>query len=356
MKKQLLVDLSSLKNIYSGLGQIALSYGTYFKGHYKKEDAPYELTLLLPKKYFGLFGEEVHYVSSTNVIRKHVRFLFPKYDIWHSIHQLSRFRPIWKDTKFILTIHDLNFLYERTAGARERRYRKMQKKICRANEIVCISNFTKNEVEHNFQLNEKQCRVIYNKVTLIDKDAAQKPKHEIREPFFFTMGIIRQKKNFHVLLDMMKLLPDKHLYIVGMKADVKKNNYARHIKERIENEQIHNVTLRGPVSHKEKIWMYQHCEAFLFPSLLEGFGLPVIEAMQFGKPVFSSKETSLKEIGGDFAYFWDNFNPEEMKKLIDENLTQFYQNESLADKEKEYARSFSYEKHFEEYEALYKTA
>jgi glycosyltransferase involved in cell wall biosynthesis len=102
--------------------------------------------------------------------------------------------------------------------------------------------------------------------------------------------------------------------------------------------------------------MYQHCEAFLFPSLLEGFGLPVIEAMQFGKPVFSSKETSLKEIGGDFAYFWDNFNPEEMKKLIDENLTQFYQNESLADKEKEYARSFSYEKHFEEYEALYKTA
>ena len=235
-------------------------------------------------------------------------------------------------------------------------YRKMQKKICRANEIVCISNFTKNEVEHNFQLNEKQCRVIYNKVTLIDKDAAQKPKHEIREPFFFTMGIIRQKKNFHVLLDMMKLLPDKHLYIVGMKADVKKNNYARHIKERIENEQIHNVTLRGPVSHKEKIWMYQHCEAFLFPSLLEGFGLPVIEAMQFGKPVFSSKETSLKEIGGDFAYFWDNFNPEEMKKLIDENLTQFYQNESLADKEKEYARSFSYEKHFEEYEALYKTA
>lgn len=355
MKKRLLVDLSSLKNKYSGLGQIAFSYGTYFKEHYRKEDAPYELTLLLPKKYFGLFGNEVHYVSSTNLIRKHLRFLFPKFDIWHSTNQLSRFRPNDQETKLILTIHDLNFLYEKTEGARTRRIKKIQEKIQRANEIVCISHFTKNEVECNLQLNEKKCRVIYNKVNLLDESLAQKPDSLIKEPFFFTMGVINRKKNFHVLLDMMKLMPEKHLYIVGMKADEKKNLYAKSIKERIENEQIHNVTLRGPVSHREKIWMYKHCEAFLFPSLLEGFGMPVIEAMQFGKPVFSSHETSLREIGSEFAYFWDNFNPEEMKQLIDENLTHFYLNISLSDKEKEYARSFANEKHFEEYEALYRS-
>lgn len=356
MKKRLLVDLSSLKNIYSGLGQIALSYGTYFKEHYRKDNAPYELTLLLPKRYFGHFGDEVKYLSSTNIFRKHLRFFFPKFDIWHSIHQLSRFMPNSKDTKYILTVHDLNFLYEKTAGARERRFKRIQKKVDRADEIVCISHFTKNEVKRNLQLVEKKCKVIYNKVNLLDVNLAKKPDQAIKEPFFFTMGVINKKKNFHVLLDLMKLMPDKHLYIVGMKADAANNRYARLMKERIENERIHNVTLRGPVSHKEKIWMYQHCEAFFFPSLLEGFGMPVIEAMQFGKPVFSSRETSLHEIGGEFAYFWNNFNPEEMKQLIDEKLMQFYQNESLADKVKVYAKSFANDKHFEEYEELYKTA
>ncbi len=355
MKKQLLVDLSSLKNIYSGLGQIALSYGIYFKEHYKKETAPYALTLLLPRKYFGLFGTEVHYISSTNIFRKHFRFFFPKYEIWHSIHQLSRFQPIWLDTRFILTVHDLNFLYEKSDDARERITRKIQKKISRADEIVCISKFTKKEIENNLILNGKKCKVIYNKVPMLDKGQAQKPMFEIREPFFFTLGVINQKKNFHVLLDLMKLMSEKHLYIIGMKAEVKNNAYATYIKQRINQENIHNVTLRGPVSHQEKIWMYQHCEAFFFPSLLEGFGLPIIEAMQFGKPVFSSAETSLREIGGDFAYFWENFNPHEMRRLVDNNLEKFYQDRSLAENEKEYARLFSYEEHFEEYEKLYRS-
>lgn len=355
MKKRILVDLSSLKNIYSGLGQIALSYGIYFKDNYKKETFPYELTLLVPSKYIGLFGDEVSYISSSDFFRKHFSLFFPKFDIWHSIHQLSRFRPMWKETKLILTVHDLNFLYEKTAGARDRRYRKMQNKINRANEIVCISEFTKKEVEEKLSLNNKKCRVIYNKVSLLNKEKAVKPNFEIKEPFFFTLGLISRKKNFHVLLDMMKLMPERHLYITGMKADLKKNSYAVFLKERIEQENIKNVTLRGPVSHEEKIWMYQNCEAFVFPSLLEGFGLPLIEAMQFGKPVFSSEETSLKEIGGDFAYFWKNFDPQEMKQLIDENLEKFYQDKGLIEKEIEYAQLFSSEQHFNEYEKLYRT-
>ena len=354
MKKRLLVDLSSLKNIYSGLGQIALSYGNYFKESYKSEIFPYDITLLLPRKYFGEFGNEVNYLSSSNFLRKNKLFPFPKYDIWHSIHQLSRYRPIYKDTKYILTIHDLNFLYEKTANSRQKRFIKIQNKVDRANEIVCISHFTKKEVEKNLSLKGKECKVIYNRVPLIKNDMAVKPTFEINEPFFFTLGVINPKKNFHVLLDMMKLMPDRHLYITGIKADIKQNSYANLIKLRIKQENIQNVTLRGPVTHEEKVWMYQNCQAFLFPSLLEGFGLPVIEAMQFGKPVFSSEETSLKEIGGEFAYFWKNFNPIEMKKLIEDNLNKFYQNNTLIEKEKEYAQIFSYEQHFNEYDKLYR--
>lgn len=354
MKKRLLVDLSSLKNIYSGLGQIALSYGNYFKENYKSDSFPYDLTLLVPRKYFGKFGNEVHYISSSNILRKNKLLPFPKYELWHSIHQLSRYRPAYEDTKYILTIHDLNFLYEKTANSRRRRFKKIQNKVDRANEIVCISHFTKKEVEKNLSLNGKECKVIYNRVPLINNDLAVKPGFQIFGPFFFTLGVINPKKNFHVLLDLMKLMPDRHLYITGLQADIKQNSYANLIKQRIEQEKIQNVTLRGPVTHEEKVWMYQNCQAFLFPSLLEGFGLPVIEAMQFGKPVFTSEETSLKEIGGEFAYFWNNFNPIEMKHLIEDNLDKFYQNNTLIEKEKEYAQMFSYEQHFNEYDKLYR--
>ena len=60
----------------------------------------------------------------------------------------------------------------------------------------------------------------------------------------------------------------------------------------------------------------RHCEAFLFPSLFEGLGLPVIEAMSHGKPVFSSMQTSLSEIAGEYAFAFDSFEPELMARTV----------------------------------------
>lgn len=348
-----MVDLSSLNNIYSGFGQIALAYGNYFRDNYIRKESCYSLTLLMPRKMFGMFGDEVSYISSSSWLMKHCRYLFPPFDVWHSTRQLSRFKPAYPWTKFILTIHDLNYLYETEGKEHERKHRRVQRKVKRADEIICISKFTKQDTEKNLVLNGKTCKVIYNGVEDLTRKPALKPVGEIKTPFFFTIGTVLRKKNFHVLLDMMKLMPDRHLYIAGECND--HNGYDVMIKNRIETEEIDNVTLLEIVSEEEKVWLYANCEAFLFPSLLEGFGLPVIEAMQFGKPVFSSRETSLKEIGGDFAYFWKNFDPQEMKQLIDENLEKFYQDEDLIRKEKEYANSFSYKKHFEEYEKLYST-
>ncbi len=355
MKKKLLVDLSSLKRIYSGLGQIALTYGYYFRDHYNPLTSPYELTLLVPKDYVGAFGDEVKYLSSSGFFSSRTRLLFGRYDCWHSIHQLSRFKPFNKRTKVILTIHDLNYLYEKEKRSRKRYHRRIQRKVNRATTIVCISNFTKREVESQLQLHQKEVKVVYNQVPVLDPQVASSPGFEVKSPFFFSLGVIKKKKNFHTLLDLMKLMPERHLYIVGDGAHDKKNEYAQAMFERIEKERIANVLLLDPVSHTEKIWMYLHCEAFLFPSLFEGFGMPVIEALQFGKPVFTSKETSLKEIGSRHAFFWDDFNPQSMKKRIETGLDEFYSYGRLAKEAKEYANQFSTDRHFKEYEDIYAT-
>jgi len=67
------------------------------------------------------------------------------------------------------------------------------------------------------------------------------------------------------------------------------------------------------VSEAQKAWLLANCKAFLFPSLLEGFGLPPIEAMYFGKPVVVARRTSLPEVCGDRAVYWDQFEPKRMK-------------------------------------------
>jgi glycosyltransferase involved in cell wall biosynthesis len=356
MSKSVLIDLSALRDLYCGLGQVALSYGRYFEKNYRKANSAYSLTLLVPDKMIGKFGNEVSYLSSSRKLTRKFQFLLPKFDVWHSIHQSTRFKPQHSETKYILTIHDLNYLYEKKGLNRLSKHWKLQQKINRADEIVCISEFAKAEVEEHTKLKGKKCHVIYNHVEPLHKSKSIEPEIEIKNPFFFSIGVIQRKKNFHVLLDLMKLYPDKHLYIAGKEAKkAKKNEYAEMIKSRIVNENITNVTLLGGISHEEKIWMYENCEAFLYPSLFEGFGLPVIEAMQFGKAVFCSQETSLKEIGGEHAFFWDNFEAETMKLLIDNHLEAFYNNKEKIQKEIEYAMSFTSDSHFKQYEKIYET-
>lgn len=356
-KKSVIVDLSVLKDLYCGLGQIALNYGRYFEKHYKKNDADFTLTLLVPDRMFGEFGNEVNYLSSSKKLTRRIQFLLPKFDVWHSIYQLGRFNPKHRNTKYILTIHDLNYLYEKKGFSKFRKHWRIQKQVNRAKTIVCISEFAKSEIEQKLNLHGKECSVIYNNVELLDETIATKPNAiDINAPFFFSIGVIQMKKNFHVLLDLMKLFPEKHLYIAGKEVkNQRKNTYAIMLKERIKKENITNVTLLGTISHKEKIWMYKNCEAFLFPSLFEGFGLPVIEAMQFGKPVFCSQETSLKEIGNKHAFFWKNFEAEQMKSVIDDNLNNFYNDKKRIQEEIEYAKSFTTDNHFEQYVKLYET-
>jgi glycosyltransferase involved in cell wall biosynthesis len=99
----------------------------------------------------------------------------------------------------------------------------------------------------------------------------------------------------------------------------------------IETAQQHGVADRvlftGSISENDKQWYLQNCTAFVFPSLAEGFGLPVIEAMHFGKPVFLSNLTALPEIGGDAAYYFENFDAAEMQAVLTNGLQHFNNNQ-----------------------------
>ena len=341
-----LIDLSVLDKLTTGLGQVALNYGLYFRDSYEpKRDEV--ITLLVPQKYIGAFGDKVKYVEAKAIYHK-LPFLIKlkPFDVWHSIYSMSKFYPWgWHN---VLTVHDFNFYYENDEHTVKRLMRKLHRRVLLANSVGTISYFTESEIQ-SFTPTGKPVHVIYNGLERIDLLPETAP-NDIHEPFLFTIGEVKKKKNFNVLLDMMKQMPEYHLYIAG------DNNteYARKMQARIDDENISNVHLMGVLNGENKCWMYRHCIAFVFPSLFEGFGLPVLEAMLYRKPVITSRSTALAEICMNHATFFpQDFEVNESVKRIREtiaNTTQQQLDDSFT-----YATSFTWEKHMRAYLNLYRT-
>lgn len=342
---KILIDLSILKNPNCGLGQVALNYGQYFQCDYEPLEGE-SITLLVPKSYIGKFGDKVKYVEAKKIYRIFPFLIkFTPFDVWHSMHQLSRFFPWGRNN--VLTIHDYNFYYEKNGRKVDKYLRKIRRKVALADTVVAISYFTESEVQ-NFTPTDKTVHVIYNGLERIDLLPDKNPA-DVKEPFLFTIGEVKRKKNFGVLLDIMKLMPEYQLYIAGNDN----SDYAQELKKRIENENINNVHIVGIMTGEEKCWMYRNCTAFVFPSLFEGFGLPVLEAMLFHKPVISSRSTSLAEICLNHATFFpQDFNAtgsaNAIRKAIEETSGK------MLDDAFEYASSFSWKKHMEKYLRIYR--
>jgi glycosyltransferase involved in cell wall biosynthesis len=221
--------------------------------------------------------------------------------------------------------------------------------VDRADRIVSISNYTRHEVLRHLEVDGKKLSVIYNGLA-VPSINQQKPAFVPNKKFFFTLGIIAFKKNFHVLLPILKRFHDYVLIIAGNSSGA----YAKQIRNKASSLGIADrVLLPGEISEEEKQWLYSNCEAFLFPSLTEGFGLPVIEAMAFGKPVFISKLTSLPEIGGPHAYYFHDFQTDYMIETIESGLKDHLENPAKKIEIQKWASKFSWDAAGKEYLQLY---
>lgn len=346
-KKTVLIDLTNLDNTSCGFGQIALNYAHYFSNIHSDK---LHFVFLVPSGHVGKYGNNVSYVEKKKLSRFFPFFYLPKVDLWHSVNQQNKLLRLGSKTKYILTIHDANFLVEKKPQKAARYKRRLQSKIDRANAITSISNYTANYIYNNFDLGEKKIQVILNGVETITGRETEKPIFvKTDRPFFFAIGQMRKKKNFHKLVEIMSAFPEYDLYICG---DTK-YQYADEIMEYILKNNLTNVFIPGSIAENEKNWLYANCNAYLFPSEGEGFGLPAIEAMQFGKAVFISNYTSLPEVCGGHAFIWKDLESNHMIEIIKSNLDDFYNNQEAIEKEKQYAATFEYEKHIESYLKLY---
>lgn len=190
--------------------------------------------------------------------------------------------------------------------------------------------------------------MIYNGCNIQEYPSYDNPGYRPGRPFIFALGTVLQKKNFHVLPCLLK--GNDYLLVI---AGLINKEYEHRI---IEQTRLHGVEdrviLTGPVSEEDKYWYYKNCLAFAFPSLAEGFGFPLVEAMYYGKPCFASNLTSLPEIGGNHAYYFDDFDPAAMQAVFSKGM-QHYATTQPAGKIRARAMEFNWQAAARDYLAAY---
>lgn len=250
-KKKVLIDLTNYGSLTAGFGQIAANYATAFSSM-PVDDLHF--VYLLRQKYMQEFGPNVTSVPVRR-INKFFPFTLPKVDVWHAVNQQRKLLRIAGGTKFIFTIHDFNFLTEKKPWKAKMYLRRMQNKVNKATVVTTISHYVADVIRQHVDLKGKEIRVIYNGVERIDTLEGTKPSFATGRPFFFTIGQIRRKKNFHLLVDVMRHFPEYDLYICGDAHFA----YAEEVRNLIRENQLTNVFLTDVISQSEKIWLYRNC-------------------------------------------------------------------------------------------------
>jgi glycosyltransferase involved in cell wall biosynthesis len=338
-------DAERLRNPNSGLGQFCRALGNSLVELTPPDSS---LTFIVPP------GMESTYAGATAIPTKWwMRFQTPAYaDVWHAPHQDVWIRPP-AAARMVLSIMDLNFLEraDYSAAKKARRLAAVQRKVDAADAIATISEFTASAVRKHLTVPDIPLRVIYLGNPM-DGSLAKPDGWDPgwRESFFLFVGVLHPKKNVKALMPMMRAFPDMRLVVAGPNDT---EYFGEVLKAAEETGLVGRILFTGAIDEGSKRWLYENCRALLFPSLSEGFGLPVVEAMSVGKPVFLSRSTSLPEIGGEAAYYFDSFDPDAMAATVRRGLADFDGHPQRPAELRAYASRFSWTRAATEYWALY---
>jgi glycosyltransferase involved in cell wall biosynthesis len=352
--KKIILDCDLMRHPNSGLYHYCLNLGKYIQP-LLEQDRSARMSFYVPPSEATAFGAGARHIVEKKNFWNFFHPPLHNCDIWHAPFQSGRIVPDKKKnphTKVLLTIHDLNPLHEGKPLEEQRKsLAHTQSLIDRSDAIVCISEFCRNDVLKNCDVKNKKLHVIHNGIHKVHAPQMNGSSYKPSRPFLFGMGYVNTKKNYHVLLSLVK---DESIELI-VAGRLDEPDYIESMKKQAAamgvSDRLH---LLGPVSEGEKGWYLENCLAFVHPSLAEGFGAPVTEAMQLGKPLFLSSLTSLPEIGGDSAFYFSSFDGEHMREVFYTGM-QRYDKENMSAIIKKRAVYFDWNKKAKEYLEVYRS-
>lgn len=266
-----------------------------------------------------------------------------------------------RGVKYYVTIHDLGIYHFKHIGQRRNEIQIkifLPSNIRKSEKVIAISDATKHDIMNVFGTESEKITTIYNGG--LPKEHNNDDNSQIREQikeidhYFLFIGTIEPRKNIPTIIKAYELYCEEairqsqevyKLIIAGGKGW---NCDA--VLELIEHSKYRdNIVLPGYIDKEEKKFLLENASCFVYPSLCEGFGIPVLEAFQYNVPVITAYNSSLPEVGGDAAYYVDAYDVKGMANLMSDvlNMTE-EEKEHNSVKMKTQLEKFSWEKCAEE--------
>ena len=261
------------------------------------------------------------------------------------LHCTSNTGPLFSKVPLITTLHDIIYLESISLFKREgtwyqklgNMYRRwsVPTVIRKSKKVITVSNYEKNRIRSYFNLQEQQLTAIYNGVgehfaPITDRQFLDKvkSKYQLPDSFFFFLGNTDPKKNTKGVLDAFgrfrEVSPRPQKLVM---LDYDERALMRLLEDLGIPELRKHIQLLGYVPNTELPAIISQCQVFLYPSLRESFGIPILEGMACGVPVITSNTSSMPEVAGtEAALIVDPFQPESIAQAME----QLIKNEALA--------------------------
>lgn len=271
-----------------------------------------------------------------------------KIDIYHGLSNELPANIRKSGIKNVVTIHDLIFLrFPECYPFIDRKIyeRKFRNACINADHIIAVSECTKNDIINYFNIPEEKISIIYQSCDLSftvpateEKKVMVRDKYKLPKRYILNVGRIEKRKNALLAVKaMLKLPKDVHLVIVGHRTE-----YANEIEKFIKaNKLSERVHIKDNVSSADLPAIYQQAELFVYPSIYEGFGIPIVEALNSNIPVIATKNSCLEEAGGPSSVYIESDDVNGLinaciRILVSQNVRKEMTNDG-----KEYAERFS---------------
>ncbi|MGV9002156.1 MAG: glycosyltransferase family 4 protein [Candidatus Saccharimonadaceae bacterium] len=275
------------------------------------------------------------------------------------VHFCMPQQPLGYKGKKVTTFHDLTLLKTYNSDknwlvfhAKQKVGKYVFKRVAQENNhIIAISQFTKNELQELIPIADEKISVIYE-ATDVSNIAPKKYQLPFKK-YILYVGQQSDYKNIKRLGDAHQLLlakyPDLGLVLVG-----NKNASALATESYFNTRNYTNITFTGFVDDAQLSWLYSNAQAYTFPSLMEGFGLPGLEAMSYGTPVVSSNATCLPEVYGPAAHYFNPLDTSDMAEAIDQVLSDDKIRTRLSKAGYKQIKKYSWKKMAQETYSIYK--
>ncbi|MDO5509955.1 MAG: glycosyltransferase [Weeksellaceae bacterium] len=250
-----------------------------------------------------------------------------KLDIYHGLSQELPFRIHHFSGAKVVTVHDLIFLRypEGYAWIDRVIYNFKAKYACKhADLIIAISEQTKADIVHFYDIDPGKIHVVYQDCSSEFKEPISpetlintKTKYNLPDRYILTVGALNKRKNNDTLLRAAAGINEIPVVIVGS------GNQKNHLENLASELGIaHRILFLGHLPDEDLPAVYKMAEVFVYPSLFEGFGIPILEALNLGVPVITGKNGVFREVAGSHALYFNQNDYKDLETQLKKMLAQ----------------------------------